>query len=80
MSKEKVIVDAIVSGTEQLLKSKKVQKFLCGSYSDGSPRSLPDALNDELLSPKQRQNKKAVKKHKKKYKKNKKKKSVTFDL
>lgn len=80
MGKEKIIVDAVVSGAEQLLKSKKVQKFLCGSYADGTPRSLPDALNDELLSPKQRQNKKALKKHKKKNKKNKKKKPIKFEL
>lgn len=50
----------------------KVQNFLCGSYADGSPRSLTDAINGEYLSPKQKDD--AVKKttSKKKKKKNKK--------
>lgn len=76
MSKEKNIVDTVLSVTNGLLGSEQVQTFLCGKYSDGTPRSLPDALNDELFSPKQKKNKlknDKKKKNKKKKKKNKKK-------
>ena len=73
MSKGKIIVDTIVSVTDGLLGSEKVQKFLCGQYSDGTPRSLPDALNDELYSPEQKKIKNRNEEHKKKKKKKKKK-------
>ena len=77
MGKEKIIIDTILDVTNSLLESKKIQTFLCGQYSDGTPRSLPDALNDELYSPQQKKNKayneNKKKKHKKKKKKNKKK-------
>lgn len=72
MGKEKVVIDTVVGIADGLLGSEKVQKFLCGHYSDGSPRSLPDALNDELYSPQQKKNKEKNSKKKKK-KKNKKK-------
>ena len=84
MGKEKIIVDTIVSVTNGLLGSEKVQTFLCGKYSDGTPRSLPDALNDELYSPKQKKVKahnddeKKKKKKKGKKKKNKKDERVDF--
>ena len=83
MGKEKIIVDTILSVTDGLLGSEKVQTFLCGKYSDGTPRSLPDALNDELYSPKQKKNKKhndEKKKKKKKGKKDKKKKKKKKDI
>ena len=84
MGKEKIIVDTILSVTDGLLGSEKVQTFLCGKYSDGSPRSLPDALNDELYSPKQKkikeQNESKKKKKKKKGKKNKNKKKKKHDM
>lgn len=35
----------------------KVQKALFGTYSDGSTRSLVDAWNDEILSPKDKSKK-----------------------
>ena len=73
MGKEKIIVDAILEVTNGLIGSEKVQTFLCGKYSDGTPRSLPDALNDELYSPQQKKNKN--KNDKKKNKKKKKKKN-----
>lgn len=53
------------------------RKFLCGTYSDGSPRSLSDALNGEIYSPKEREKK--IKKYKKSKKKNKKKGKNSFD-
>lgn len=34
-----------------------LRKTILGTYSDGKPRSLVDAMNDEVLSPKQRQKK-----------------------
>lgn len=59
--------------------SESGRKFLCGTYSDGTPRSLQDALNDEIYSPEER--KKQLKKMKKKKKKSKKKKyDGTFRL
>ena len=88
MGKEKIIVDTILSVTDGLLGSEKVQTFLCGQYSDGTPRSLPDALNDELYSPQQKKNKKKNDEKKKKKKgkkkknkkKNKKKSEIYFEL
>ena len=56
MGKGKMIADTIIGITEGLVSSENVQKFLCGTYSDGTPRSLPDALNDELYSPQQKKN------------------------
>lgn len=50
------------------------RKFLCGTYSDGTPRSLQDALNDEIYSPEERE--KRLKKLAKKKKKKKNKKSM----
>lgn len=34
-----------------------LRKAILGTYSDGKPRSVVDAMNDEVLSPKQRQKK-----------------------
>ena len=53
----KEIISTVISVVNELAGSEKVQTFLCGKYSDGTPRSLPDALNDELYSPKQKKNK-----------------------
>ena len=87
MAKGKEIVDTILMVTNELIGSEKVQTFLCGKYSDGTPRSLPDALNDELYSPQQKKNKNkndAKKKKKKKKKKKDKKKNkdtaIYFEL
>lgn len=84
MGKEKIVIDTVVGITDGLLGSEKVQKFLCGKYSDGTPRSLPDALNDELYSPQQKKNKyknDQKKKKKKKKKHNKKKKDdILFEF
>ena len=83
MGKGKLIVDTVLTVADGLLGSEKVQTFLCGKYSDGTPRSLPDALNDELYSPQQKKNKahndkKKKKKHKKKNKKKKDKPSTYY--
>ena len=64
----KVPIKEIVGGAIAVLTNKKVRKMVLGEYSDGSIRSLPDALSDETLSPKQKG------KYKTKNKKNKKKK------
>ena len=69
-------IKAAIAVTTGILGNESVQKFLCGSYSDGSARSLPDALGDELYSPKQKKVKKMSKKKKKK--KNKKKDYITI--
>ena len=37
-----------------LVLSEAGRKFLCGTYSDGTPRSLSDALNGEIWSPEER--------------------------
>lgn len=75
MGKGKIVVDTVLAITDGLIGSEKVQTFLCGKYSDGTPRSLPDALNDELYSPQQKKNQNKNKKKKKNKKKNKKKKN-----
>ena len=52
---------------KSILSDKKAQEFICGTYADGTPRNIFDAVNEEYLSPKQ---KAKVKKKKKKKKKN----------
>lgn len=61
--------------------SKDGQRFLCGTYSNGKPRSVVDALRDEFISPKDRERWEKKKKKKKKQgkKKNKKKKKNFYD-
>lgn len=68
MSKAKSL-KAIVDCSIAVLNSSKARKVLFGEYADGSPRSLPDCLDGEILSPKERKN--YVYKHKKKLKKHK---------
>lgn len=53
-----------------------IKSFLCGTYADGTPRSVPDMINGEYLSPKEKS--KSNKKKKKKGRK--KKKNVKFKL
>lgn len=40
-----------------LCSDKKVQKMMFGTYSDGKTRSFIDAVNGEILSPKQKKDK-----------------------
>lgn len=73
-----MIVNTVLGVADGLLGSEKVQTFLCGKYSDGTPRSLPDALKDELYSPQQKKNKNKHDKKKKKGKKKKKNKQKDY--
>lgn len=60
----------ILSRAADFAMSEDGQKFICGTYSNGKPRSLADAARDEFISPKDRED--WEKKKKKKKKKNKK--------
>lgn len=60
---------------KELLGNGDLQKVLLGTYSDGTTRSLPDAIDGEIYSPKQKG--KAIKRNKKR---NKKKKRNKFKL
>lgn len=66
---KQVIVETAVAIAKKIGKSDDFKSFLCGTYSDGTPRNLPDAINDEVLSPKQKAKAKKKKKDKKKKKK-----------
>ena len=81
-SKETIVTTVLAIG-KGLAGSSAVQKFLCGTYSNGKARSLPDALTGEIYSPSQKKHKKDKKnkkKGKKKKKKKNKKKSIYFDI
>lgn len=54
-----------IAVVERALKSDAIGKFLCGEYTDGSVRSIPDAIRGEEESPKDRR-KRAKKKNKRK--------------
>lgn len=73
MSKASIIVDTAVAVANKISKSDDIKSFLCGTYSDGTPRSLPDAITNELYSPEQKSKAEKLAKKKKKNKKNKKK-------
>lgn len=65
MGKGKVLFDI----ASELIQDEKVQGLICGRYSDGTPRSIPDAINGELMSPKEKKKElKAIAKRKKKHK------------
>ena len=66
-------IATVIQTIGSLAQSKKVQKLVLGSYSDGSPRSIADMIDGEILSPKDREkyNKPKKKKNKKKHKKKK---------
>ena len=70
MAKKDVLKGALMAASEILL-SDKGKRFLCGEYTDGTTRSLPDAITGEIISPKDRaayENKKKKKSGKKKKK------------
>jgi hypothetical protein len=71
-------VVAVAKQVSDVVLSEGGQKFLCGTYSDGKPRSMIDAMRDEYVSPKDR--KKADKKKKKKKKNKKKGKHANADI
>ncbi len=56
MGKDTIVKSAIGELTK-LCSQKEIQKMIFGTYSDGKPRSLMDAINGEILSPKQKRNK-----------------------
>ncbi len=62
----KIPLKEIGVGLLTIATNKKIQKIVLGEYSDGKVRSLPDALNEEILSPQQKQKYKNKKKNKKK--------------
>ena len=65
MGKGKILIET----TEQLLQNKNLQGMILGKYSDGTPRSIPDAINGVLISPKERKKElKKINKRKKKHK------------
>lgn len=75
----KIAAIAKVAGTVAgIVTSDAGKKFLCGTYSDGTPRSLTDALNGEIISPEDKGKK--IKKYEKKKKKLKKKKKKMKDF
>lgn len=78
MSKVKAL-EKIVLVAGEVLSSSTVQKMVLGTYSDGTTRSLPDAIDGEIYSPGEKakmakrcigngKKKKKKKKHKKKQK------------
>ncbi len=71
-SKLDTIKSAVDYGKE-IITDKSLQKTFLGTYSDGTPRSLPDALKGEVISPKQKEKLQKKAKNKKKKKKAKKK-------
>lgn len=76
--KKLAAIGAFVATATEVLFSEKGKKFICGTYSDGTARSITDAINGEIISPKEKEKRKSIKKIKnksKKKKKNKKKKS-----
>lgn len=71
----KIPIATILSTVTEVAKNKTIKKCIFGEYADGSPRSLMDALDGEILSPKERKvymckEKKGNKKKKKKNKMN----------
>lgn len=73
----KIDIGAVVGSVADFVLSDKGQRFICGTYSNGKPRSLVDAARDEYISPKDRER---WEKEKKKKKKAKKKKKSTNDI
>lgn len=64
-----VEIETVIGVVEAVASSKVGQRLVCGTYSDGKPRSIVDAWRDEIISPKDREKwekKKAKKKKKKK--------------
>lgn len=73
--KEKKSTDiaAMLKVLSNVAMSEKGQSFICGTYSDGEPRSVIDAVRDEYISPGDRarwdKKKRKKKKQKEKYRK-----------
>lgn len=66
---EKVVAGVMAVGTA-IVENESIRKMLCGTYSDGTARNIPDAINGEIYSPQQKNNlEKRIAKRKKKKKK-----------
>lgn len=48
------VVDLVITTGEKIASNKKIKKAVCGKYSDGRARSLLDAIDGEILSPRQK--------------------------
>lgn len=66
------VLKALGSAVIDIAGDKKVQKVVLGTYTDGTTRSVVDALSGEFLSGKDREKYLKEKKKKKKHKKKKK--------
>ena len=63
-------ITTAVKQVANVVMSDKGQKFLCGTYSNGEPRSVVDAMRDEYVATDDRvKEKKKNEKHKNKKKK-----------
>lgn len=53
MDKQAIAQAAILAGKKALdwVQTDEGKRFICGTYTDGTPRSLQDAWNDEIMSP-----------------------------
>lgn len=69
---------AVIDSIAGAATTEKGQKFICGTYTNGKPRNLVDAMRDEYISPKDREKWEKKKKKKKKQRKGKKKKKKTY--
>lgn len=58
------IVEVAIGAGKAIASDENITEFLCGTYADGTKRSLSDAIHGEYLSPKQK--KKLTSKKKKK--------------
>lgn len=77
----KELLDLAVTVGKNLSADEGVKNWICGEYTDGSTRSLIDAMRGESISPKQwKKLAKYEKKQKKKHKKKKKYKYPTLRL
>lgn len=65
----KIDIDAAIGVVETIISSAAGQKFICGTYSNGKPRSVVDAWRDEVISPKDRERWEKEKRKKKKKRK-----------
>lgn len=70
-------IEVLSSASSLILGNKKLQKILCGTYSNGKIRSFSDAIHGEIVDPRDKKLKvyKYMEKQEKKKKKNKKKKN-----
>jgi hypothetical protein len=65
----KLTANTFITGTilvSELLKNKQIKKFINGTYSDGTPRSVIDAICGEDQNPKCKKKHKNIKKKDKK--------------